>query len=413
MYAEANLYPDPRSAAAARRPHPCVYPHPAPLALDERKHRAEALVYDSFLGAETPMRNALAFYSVTLPFEKLRRREVDFLVLAPEGIAIVEVKGGLVAVDSVAGQSAYWRQFRLDGTPVDKPVSGAQIFTTTQVLQGALRDEAGIVVHDFAQIYVFPDTPRSGVPAHVLERNDSAQRDFPRLVFKDELDRFGMWAIVADEFTLPGRSTPLTGEVRRQIAKWAASNINAQPRSAAPASDPAASAADETLRHKLANWPLAENEMGPAKAPRHRKMPGPMFWLGLAGALAIGWFLWHRPASAPPAPAPAVRAAPVAAAPAVPPAAEIPPHLNLSPVPRPAPTKAQAAAPVRTDAALQAALTRGAAMPPDTKIALESGSLRFLGPVAGRPGCHMVDLAVSSGAGMRIACVGTDGSWSY
>lgn len=437
--------------------NPSIHPYPEPLALDEAKHRAEAVVYASFLRQGTPVPGAHAFYSVTLPFTPTKRREADFLAVCPQGIALVEVKGGIVDVNSVAGQGVYWKQYRLDGTPVDKNVSAAQIFTTTETLLATLREEAGIVVRNVAQIFVFPDTPRAIVKdPRVLAQNDSPARDFPRIAFKEDLERFGMWAIVAHELSLPGRTTTLALDVRQDIATWAVENTRVEPRDlpetaaedppAFVQAQPPARGAEFEGRNEASfgrpipfdnrdarpAWdPLFADPVETVSAPvakANRRWP---VLIAIAAViLGIAAFLGMRAAPpVPPAHVP-VTSPPLIPVPDTPPARPattgalpapaavqtaaagntgiVPPHLNPSPVPKPAAPAVPAAAD-----AFQAALSRGAAMPPETRIAAGGDWLRFLGPVAGRPGCHMVEMNRAGRTDLRQACIAVNGVWKY
>lgn len=411
-----------------------VAPYPAPLVLNEPPHDGERLVYESLLERD-PELIGFAAYSMPLPLSENRRIEVDFVALTAFGVALIEVKGGIVQVDSRPGPGVRWEHLTRSGRPTGGKVSPTQLYRATEIFSAMADAMAGVPFgSSIAQLMVFPHTSRAHIAPDVLDRLDSRNRDFMRIVFAEDLAQFGMWRLVEDELAMSGRSRRLGVDQATSLVNWMKSELDVQPGPAVahlhdpdarerrpqfdvPGSDPASSAmapAPERRRVFTSAEGAAVDRFHDSARPRDiganplppepPAVPRRKRWLSggkIVSALAMliaGWVWLVRPNDAP-APTP-VSAIPVQAAPGPP-----------SPAPRvaTAPTR-----PTPTVDPFQAALTRAAAEPETRVSAGGTDWVRALGPVTGRRGCQFVEMSYAGRTYHVIACRDGDRDmWRY
>ncbi len=386
-----------------------ISPWPMPVVLDEAQHHGERLVYESLLW-DSPKQAGFSAYSLPLPLSGNRRLEADFAVMTAHGIALIEVKGGIVRVDSRPGPGVRWAQETRTGRPTGAHVSPAQLYRVSEVFSVMAQTMAGVEFGGrIAQMLVLPHTSQSNVDPQLLARLRAPNRDFARIVFAEDLATHGIWNLVNDELTMPGRSRPLDGEEVRRLIVWIKGELDVQPGPDAPMEIPI-SAIDIGRFSNVpppGGWPERPVENLPRASPANfagrparpnppasasRRKPS-WLWrggIGLAGLIALA--LWAgRPTPQAPAAAPSLVPSPAAATSAAPPA-------------RPAPTSDP----------FQAALSRAATEPEKRIPAGGTDWVRALGPVTGRPGCQLAEMSYSSQVYNVIACRdGERGPWRY
>lgn len=414
--------PPPREPTNVR-----IAPYPAPRVLSEPLHDAERLVYESLL-YDSPEIDGFAAYSLPLPYSENRRLEIDFVALTPIGVALIEVKGGLVQVNSRPGAGVRWAHYTRSGKPTGGDVKPTQLFRATETFSIMAQSMAGVAFGSaIAQIMVFPHTSRSLIRPGVLAQLDAINRDFMRIAFAEDLAQYGMWRLVDDEIRRPGCMRALTGNEVTRLGSWIIGEQDVQPgnidqsqfgdggysrpgympsdsppaRSAPPSNGtiyytpvPDRSARDPLLevRPQRAPFPVV------AAAPRSeapKAQPGPSTAKIAIGAVilvaASYWFF--RPSTPPP---------PVSV-----------PAATSAPVPAPEPVAAPAR-PVSTPDPFQAAISKAIAEPEKRVSAVGADWVRALGPVTGRPGCQFVEMSRSAAVFNVIACRESEsGMWRY
>jgi hypothetical protein len=414
--------PPPREPANVR-----VAPYPAPRVLSEPLHDAERLVYESLL-YDSPEIEGFAAYSLPLPYTKNRRLEIDFVTLTPFGVALIEVKGGLVKVDSRPGAGVRWAHYTRKGKPTGGDVKPTQLFRATETFSILAQSMAGVAFgRAIAQIMVFPHTSRSLIPPNTLAQLDVPNRDFMRIVFAEDLAQYGMWRLVEDEIRRPGRTRVLTDKEVTRLGSWIIGEQDVQPRDidhaqlgdggysrpgympsdslptrSAPPSNgtiyytpmPERSARDPLLELRPQRAPLPAI----ASVPRNeapKAPPGPSTAKVAVGAviLVAASYLLFRPSTPPPpVSVPASTAAPISAF--------APVAVPTRPVPTPDP--------------FQAAISKAIAEPEKRVAAAGADWVRVLGPVIGRPGCQLVEMSRSAAVFNVIACRDSEnGMWRY
>jgi hypothetical protein len=399
-----------------------IEPWPAPVALGEPQHNGEKLVYDSFL-RDSPGFVGFAAYSMPLPLSPTRRLEVDFVAMTPHGVALIEVKGGLVRVDSRPGPSVRWEHYTRAGKPTGGYVTPAQIYRATEVFDLAAQAMTGVSFGGrFAQILVFPHTSRNILDLRLLDTIYGRDRDFARIVFAEDLIQHGMWALVEDELSMPGRSRPLNGSDVDQLWSWVLSELDVRSgpaQHASPAADVQhiqcltpfmanynkaptySNPLDAGSSHPPNGWHPTPQKAEPSAVPREPRAGRWRKWL-LAGLAIFGAFVLLREPSAP-------KFAPNEP---TPPASTLPPASKptvATPIPSPAPRR-----PAPTQDPFQNALTRAVAEP-EKRIAVDGENwVRALGAISGRPDCQLVEMSRSGKVSNVVACSEVErGAWRY
>jgi len=406
-----------------------IAPYPAPRVLSEPLHDAERLVYESLL-YDSPEIDGFTAYSLPLPYSENRRLEIDFVALTPFGVALIEVKGGLVKVDSRPGAGVRWAHYTRTGKPTGGDVKPTQLFRATETFSIMAQSMAGVAFGSaIAQIMVFPHTLRSMISPSTLAQLDPPGRDFLRIVFAEDLAQYGMWRLVEDEIRRPGRMRVLTGKEVTRLGSWIIGEQDVQPGdtdhsqfggggyshpgympsdSPLPRSAPQPNgtiyytpAPDRSARDPLVElWRKRPPYTVIASAARNeapKTQPGPSTAKIAIGAaiLVAASYLFFRPSTPPPpVPPPVSTAAPVSASASAPVAAP------ARPVPTPDP--------------FQAAISRAVIEPEKRVAAAGADWVRALGPVTGRPGCQFVEMSRSAAVFNVIACrEGESGMWRY
>jgi len=394
-------------SAGHRRPERVrIAPWPPPIVLDEPQHHGELLVYESFLWS-SPGFTGFAAYSVPLPFDGNRRLEADFVALTPNGVALIEVKGGLVQVDSRPGPGVRWAHFTRNGRPTGGHVSPTQLYRLTENFSITAQAVAGVDLGPrIGQLMVFPHTSRSQIAPTVLARLYAPDRDFMRIAFAEDLAEFGMWALVADELSRPGLSHTLSGNDVTRLVNWMTSEIDVR-----PGPDPLRQEIEAIVNPPLK--PLSFSQAPPIEEQRPYEGPpitaegvrtflnnikpkvpeptrNPRRWLNKLGvglAILIAYALWSGRSSQAPAPTP-------------PPASKVAASTPARPAPTPDP--------------IQIALTKAAGEPEKRIAAGDKDWVRALGPVTGRPGCQFAEMSYSGKTYNVVACRDGDrGVWRY
>lgn len=148
--------------------------HPAeqPGVLSEYDRDAERDVWRIFENLEEPWH---VFYSVTEEDEDGFDREVDYILLWCNRILYIEVKGGIVYVDSPAAGRTRWRRTKRNGHPIKKPVRPAQLWDAKKAVARTIKkklgkrpEQLGFVEYEF---HVFPHTPESVTQGKKLDRD--------------------------------------------------------------------------------------------------------------------------------------------------------------------------------------------------------------------------------------------------
>lgn len=414
--------PPPREPTSVR-----VAPYPAPRVLSEPLHDAERLVYESLL-YDSPEIDGFAAYSLPLPYTENRRLEIDFVALTPLGVALIEVKGGLVQVNSRPGAGVRWAHYTRTGKPTGGDVKPPQLFRATETFSIMAQSMAGVAFGSaIAQIMVFPHTSRSLISPNTLAQLDAPNRDFMRIVFAEDLAQYGMWQLVEDEIRRLGRMRVLTGKEVTRLGSWIIGEQDVQPgdtdhsqfgdggysrpgympsdttpaRSTAQSNGavyympvPERSARDPLLELRPQRAPLPVIATAPrSEAPK--APPGPStakIAIGAVILVAASYWFFRPNTPLPPVPIPASTAAPVST---------------------PAPV-ATSARPVPTPDAFEAAISK-AITEPEKRIAAAGADWgRALGPVTGRPGCQFVEMSRSAAVFNVIACREREsGMWRY
>ena len=187
------------------------------------------MVYESFL-SDSPGFPGYAVYSMPLPLSDSRRLEADFVAVTSQGIALIEVKGGLVRVDSRPGPSVRWEHFTRAGRPTGSYVTPTQIYRVAAAFDIAAQAMTGISFGSrIAQLLVLPHTSRNLVDVSLLNVLYRPDRDFLRIVFAEDLTEYGMWSLVADELAKPGRSRPFSGTEVDNLCRWVVSELDVRP----------------------------------------------------------------------------------------------------------------------------------------------------------------------------------------
>jgi hypothetical protein len=412
-----------------------VAPYPAPLVLGERQHDGERLVYESFVSS-APELAGFAAYSMPLPHSGNRRIEADFVALMPRGVALVEVKGGIVQVNSRPGPGVRWAHYTRSGNPTGGHVTPSQLYRVTDSFSIMAQAMAGVALGTaIAQLMVFPHTSRDHVSPDVLARLDSPNRDFLRIVFAEDLAQFGMWRLIDDELHRPGRRRDLNEPEVTNLARWIMNELDVQPGPApAPAGghrlnfsneiplQPGSHIPRNDLTH-FARSPasLAQSEQmftgidrflertrnvgsyssSPTSQPKpasrsKRQSSFRKIAIGLAFLVAGGIWLGRSNTPAP-------VSAPALAPPAPPSTASSPSSASNAP-----------ARPIPTPDPFQAALTKAVGEPEKRIAAGGNDWVRVLGPVTGRPGCQLAEISYSGKITVAIACRdGERGVWRY
>ncbi len=414
--------PQPREPANVR-----VAPYPAPRVLNEPLHDAERLVYESLL-YDSPEIDGFAAYSLPLPYTENRRLEIDFVALTPFGVALIEVKGGLVQVDSRPGAGVRWAHYTRTGKPTGSDVKPTQLFRATETFSIMAQSMAGVAFGSaIAQIMVFPHTSRSLIRPNTLAQLDVPDRDFMRIVFAEDLAQYGMWRLVEDEIRRPGRIRVLTGKEVTRLGSWIIGEQDVQP--------------GDADHSQLGDGGYSRPEYMPSDSPPTRSVPtssGTIYYTPVPERSARDPLLEFRPqraslpiiASAPRSEAPkaqqgtstakiAIGAVILVAAsywffrPSTPPPPVPPPVSTAAPVAALAPVAAPAR-PVPTPDPFQAAISKAIAEPEKRVAAAGADWVRALGPVTGRSGCQFVEMSRSAAVFNVIACrEGENGMWRY
>ncbi len=388
-----------------------IAPWPMPVVLGEPQHDGERLVYESLLW-DSPEMAGFAAYSMPLPLSATHRLEADFVAMTPHGLALLEVKGGIVRVNSRPGPSVRWAHETRSGRPTGGHVMPAQLYRLAETFDVTAQAMTGVAFGgQIAQMLVFPHTSRGIVDQNLLARLDAPGRDFARIVFAEDLAQHGIWALVADELARPGRGRRFGGaeEVKR-LREWIVGELDVQPGPGAPIEIPILDPHRSSLtgftvappredgEPPLDRQPISIEEVRrrlsfPATAASPRPKPRTGRWLKRAGiglAVAMAAIYWiGRPPSQQTTAQPSV-------------------------VPRPAIATAAAPRPSPTPDSFQAALTRAAAEPDRRVAAGGSDWVRVLGPVTGRPGCQLAEMAYGGQTYNVVACRdGERGTWRY
>lgn len=391
-----------------------IAPWPMPVVLGEPQHDGERLVYESLLW-DSPEMAGFAAYSMPLPLSATHRLEADFVAMTPHGLAMLEVKGGIVRVNSRPGPSVRWAHETRSGRPTGGYVTPTQLYRLAETFDVTAQAMTGVAFGGrIAQMLVFPHTSRAIVDPNLLARLDAPGRDFARIVFAEDLAQHGIWALVADELTRPGRGRHFEGaeEVKR-LREWIEGELDVQPGPGThieiPILDPHRSSLTgftvapprEDGNPPADRPPITIEEFRrrlsfSAKATSPRPKPGTDRWLKRAGigiAIAMAAFYWiSRPIPHP--------------------TAAQPPLLRTPP-----PTSTAATAPQRpspTADPFQTALTQAIAEPDRRIAAGGSDWVRVLGPVTGRPGCQLAEMAYGGQTYNVVACRdGERGTWRY
>ncbi len=383
-----------------------VTPWPAPVVLAEPQHDGERLVYESFLW-DTPQFIGYAAYSLPLPFDGNHRLEADFVAVTPHGVALIEVKGGLVEVNGRPGPSVRWAHFTRSGQPTGGHVRPAQLFRLTDTFSLTARAMTGIDLGPrIGQLMVFPHTSRTQIGPSILSRLYAPDRDFMRIVFAEDLAEFGMWALVADELSRPGIGYLLSGDDTTRLISWMTSELDVRPGpdlvrqeieaiinpSPKPLSFSKAPPVEEQRRHEGPHLKSEDvrtflTKISPKPPEPIRK---PSRWinkLGIGLAILIAFSIWAgRPSQI--------------LAPTPPPASQIVARTPARAAPTPDP--------------IQAALTKATSEPEKRIAAGDKDWVRALGPVTGRPGCQFAEMSYSGKTYNVVACrEGDRGVWRY
>lgn len=412
-----------------------VAPYPAPMVLGERQHDGERLVYDSFLSS-APQLAGFAAYSMPLPHTGNRRIEADFVALMPKGVALVEVKGGIVQVNSRPGPGVRWAHYTRSGNPTGGYVTPSQLYRVTDTFSIMAQAMAGVALGTaIAQLMVFPHTSRDHVSPDVLARLDSPNRDFLRIVFAEDLAQFGMWRLIDDELHRPGRRRDLAGPEVTSLARWIMNELDVQPgpapapaeghrfnfsneiplqpgsriprndptdfaRSTAPRaqSEELFTGIDRFLERTRNADPYSSSPTSQPKPAARSKRRSLFRKVVFALALLIAAGIWLGRSNAP---------APVSAPALAPPAS---PFTASSP----SPASNAPASPIPTPDPFQSALTKAVGEPERRIAAGGNDWVRVLGPVTGRPGCQFAEVSYSGTITVVIACRdGERGVWRY
>lgn len=387
-----------------------IAPWPMPVVLTEPAHDGERLVYESLLW-DSPTMAGFAAYSMPLPYNATHRLETDFVAMTPHGLALLEVKGGIVRVNSRPGPGVRWAHETRSGRPTGGHVTPTQLYRLAETFDVTAQAMTGV---DFggriAQILVFPHTPRGIVDPQLLARLYSPGRDFARIVFAEDLAQHGMWALVADELTRPGRARLFDADEVKRLRGWILSELDVRPGPSEPLEIPALDERRSSLTGFTVASPRESNappvdrppispeilrqRLGfdkPAKAASAAPQLG--HWLkrgGVTLAILVAAIYWAgRPATQPPLAPPAQPPAAVSAA---------------SPPSRPVPTPDP----------FQSALTRAGAEPDRRIPAGGSDWVRVMGPVTGRAGCQFAEMAYNGQTFNVVACRDGDrGLWRF
>jgi hypothetical protein len=362
--------------------------------------------------------NGFAAYSVPLPLSATHRLEADFVAITPHGLALLEVKGGIVRVDGRPGPSVRWAHETRSGRPTGSHVAPAQLYRLADTFGAVSEAMTGVSFGGrIAQLLVFPHTPRGIVDPHVLAQLYAPDRNFARVVFAEDLAQHGIWNLVADELAMPGRSRPFEGEEVQRLCDWILGELDVRPGPGAPATIPAFGHEPSSLtgftvappqaerdRRNLPDWRENLPEIGrrirsfgassPASQPKRSKGS----WFKRAGiglAILTALIYW---AARPTPPATTTQPSLTTAPPPVAAIAAVAPPSRPSPTPDP----------------FQAALTR-AVIESDKRIpAGGSDWVRGMGPVTGRAGCQFVEMAYNGQIFNVVACrEGDRGIWRY
>jgi hypothetical protein len=404
------------SATGRNRPDPVrIAPWPNPVALSEPRHDGERMVYESFL-SDSPGFPGYAVYSMPLPLSDSRRLEADFVAVTSQGIALIEVKGGIVRVDSRPGPSVRWEHFTRAGRPTGSYVTPTQIYRVAAAFDIAAQAMTGISFGSrIAQLLVLPHTSRNLVDVSLLNVLYRPDRDFLRIVFAEDLTEYGMWSLVADELAKPGRSRPFSGTEVDNLCRWVVSELDVRP---GPGHIVASAESDSiqclnpyinrvyedhSSEHLAAPPQIArETPRVIARVPRqsnapdleppvreHWRLRPKRIHLALAVLFAASIYLLGRHA------------------------VERPPSAAETTLPEAVPTAPQPR-PNSGQDSFQTALTRAAAEP-EKRIAVSGNNwVRVLGPISGRPGCQYAEIAYNGKTFNVVACRDGDrGTWRY
>jgi len=382
-----------------------IAPWPMPVVLGEPQHDGERLVYESLLW-DSPDMAGFAAYSVPLPLSATHRLEADFVAMTPLGLALLEVKGGIVRVNSRPGPGVRWTHETRSGRPTGGHVTPTQLYRLAEAFDVTAQAMTGVAFGGrIAQMLVFPHTSRSIVDPTLLARLDAPGRDFARIVFAEELAQHGIWALVADELTRPGRGRRFEGaeEVKR-LREWIVGELDVQPGPGAPIEIPILDRHRSSLTGFTVAPPREDGEPPvdrvpitieefrrrlsfPAIAAAPRPKPGTGRWLkrmGIGLAIAMAAIYWIS------RPTPQLTAAQ--------------PPL----VPKPTSATTAATTPARPSPTQDP-------FQPDRRIAAGASDwVRVLGPVTGRPGCQLAEIAYGGQTYNVVACRdGERGIWRY